>query len=155
MFRCCLKRKREFVFEIWLDKVSTRQNRINPPKPTNENFSKSTSDFMACLKVSTLSIVFFLWDSSNFCKLFLCVVLKWIFFFFFLFRSLETTLFRLWSCFSLNFQIDWELILDRYIYIYIYISINLLVNKTPALSGFPISFCWFPISWLLRRFSIS
>ena len=53
VFRCCLKRKREFVFEIWLDKVSTRQNRINPPKPTNEIFSKSSSDFMACLKVST------------------------------------------------------------------------------------------------------
>ena len=38
-FRSCLKRKTEFVFEIYLDKVFTRQNRINPPKPTNEKYT--------------------------------------------------------------------------------------------------------------------
>ena len=95
VFRSYLKRKMGFDIKIYFDKVSTRQNKIIPIKPTNENKLFFPGNFNSCLKVSVKWMTFFLRDSPNFSKHFFVVVLKSILLFFFLFFSLETAFFGL------------------------------------------------------------
>ena len=63
--------------------------------PTNEKKVFSTRYFSACLSLRVKWNTFFFWYSTNFSKTFLCVVPKSILIFFFLFGSLESTLFGL------------------------------------------------------------